>query len=56
MSAYRLGTAGGFLIWPSWLLISIAIKWLVIGRYKPGQYPVWGFYYFRWWLVTRFQG
>ena len=27
----------------------------MIGRYRPGRYPVWGFYYFRWWLVNRFQ-
>src|SRR5262249_52066614 len=44
-----------FFVWPSWVLLSIAVKWLVIGRYRPGRYPVWGFYYFRWWLVTRFQ-
>jgi non-ribosomal peptide synthetase-like protein len=56
LAAFDIGTAAAFLIWPSWLLLSIAIKWLVIGRYKPGRYPVWGFYYFRWWLVTRFQG
>ncbi len=56
LSAIDIGTAGAFLIWPSWLLLSIAIKWLVIGRYKPGRYPVWGFYYFRWWLASRFQG
>lgn len=48
-------TIFGFLIWPSWLLLSIALKWIVIGRYRPGRYPVWGLYYFRWWLVTRFQ-
>ena len=23
--------------------------------FKPGRYPLWSFYYFRWWLVTRFQ-
>src|SRR2546425_311528 len=34
------------------LLVPIAVKWLVIGRYKPGAYPLWGAYYFRWWLVT----
>jgi non-ribosomal peptide synthetase-like protein len=56
LEAVDLGTAAALVIWPSWLLLSIAIKWLVIGRYKPGRYPVWGFYYFRWWLVTRFQG
>ena len=53
--AISLATTAGFLIWPIWLIISIATKWLVIGRYKAGYYPVWGSYYFRWWLVTRFQ-
>jgi len=48
-------TAAGFLIWPSMLLLSIALKWIVIGRYKPGRYPLWGFYYFRWWFVGKFQ-
>jgi len=36
--------------------IVIAAKWLVIGRTKPGRYPLWGVYYFRWWLVKRFLG
>jgi non-ribosomal peptide synthetase-like protein len=44
-------TAFGFAIWPSALLFTIALKWLVIGRVKPGRYPLWSFYYFRWWLV-----
>ena len=26
----------------------------MIGRFKPGDYPLWGAYYFRWWLVRRF--
>lgn len=55
LSALDTMTTIGFLVWPCWLLLSIAVKWVVIGRYKPGRYPVWGFYYFRWWLVTRFQ-
>src|SRR5262249_5629396 len=33
--------------WPLLLAFSIAAKWLVIGRYRPGKYPVWGLYYFR---------
>jgi len=53
--ATSIGTIAGFAVWPSWLFLSIALKWLVIGRYKPGYYPVWGSYYFRWWLVSRFQ-
>jgi len=40
----------------STLAISIAGKWLVIGRTKPGRYPLWGFYFFRWWLSQRLLG
>jgi amino acid adenylation domain-containing protein len=40
---------------PAGIVLSIALKWAVIGRYKPGDYPVWSFYYFRWWLVSRAQ-
>ncbi len=36
--------------------ISIGGKWLVIGRTKPGRYPVWGVYYYRWWLAQRLIG
>ncbi|NKB16760.1 MAG: hypothetical protein HC774_07745 [Sphingomonadales bacterium] len=54
-TAISLAVAGSFALWPSLLLLSIAIKWLVIGRYKPGCYPVWSLYYLRWWVATRFQ-
>ena len=54
-AAAEIATIGSFATWPSWLLLSIAVKWTVVGRYKEGRYPVWGFYYFRWWLATRFQ-
>lgn len=34
-------------------LFAIAAKWLILGRTKPGRYPLWGSYYFRVWLVQR---
>ena len=40
----------------STMAIAVAAKWLVIGRTKPGRYPLWGVYYFRWWLAQRFLG
>ncbi len=47
--------AGAFVVMPpAMILLSIAVKWIVIGRFKPGDYPLWGSYYFRWWLVRRF--
>lgn len=53
--AAALSTAVGFLIWPFLLLTSVAVKWIVVGRYQPGRYPLWSFYYLRWWIANRFQ-
>ena len=33
--------------------ISIALKWIILGRTRPGRYKLWGVYYFRWWLAQR---
>lgn len=38
---------------PLMFAISIAVKWLVLGRVKPGKYPLWGGYYLRWWFVNQ---
>ena len=35
-------------------LIGIASKWVIIGRYREGLYPMWGTYHTRWWLVQKF--
>ena len=35
------------------LALTIAAKWLIIGRTKPGRYPLWGLYFYRWWLVQQ---
>jgi non-ribosomal peptide synthetase-like protein len=40
---------------PVLMAAGIGAKWLIIGRYKPGAYPLWGSYYIRWWLVSRLQ-
>lgn len=37
------------------LTFTIAMKWLLLGRVKPGHYKLWGWFYFRWWLVDRLQ-
>lgn len=41
------------LLYPGLFLITIAAKWLLLGRIKPGEYRLWGWFYFRWWLVQR---
>jgi len=40
---------------PLFAMLSIATKWLVIGKMKEGDYPLWGTYYFRWWFVKTMQ-
>lgn len=40
---------------PIFSILIISTKWLVIGKMKAGDYPVWGTYYFRWWLVKTIQ-
>ncbi len=35
------------------LVTGIGAKWLLLGRIKPGRYPLWGTYFFRWWLSAR---
>ncbi|KAF9766005.1 hypothetical protein IL306_001626 [Fusarium sp. DS 682] len=34
-------------------IIGIVCKWLIIGRYREGLYPMWGMYHTRWWLVQK---
>lgn len=33
--------------------VGIAAKWLIIGRFRQGLYPMWGSYHTRWWLVQK---
>ncbi len=47
------GLALALLMYPVMLLIGIGLKWIIIGKTKPGIYPVYGWYYFRWWLSDR---
>ena len=32
-------------------LLPILVKWLLIGRWKPQEFPIWSLRYFRFWLV-----
>jgi non-ribosomal peptide synthetase-like protein len=41
-------------LYPLMLALSVAAKWLLIGKYRAGRYPLWGFYYLRWWLARLF--
>ena len=51
--AYSIATAFGlFAVMPIvFSVLSILVKKIVIGKFREGDYPLWGMYYFRWWLV-----
>eukprot|EP00927_Polykrikos_kofoidii_P034277 TRINITY_DN29101_c0_g1_i1.p1 TRINITY_DN29101_c0_g1~~TRINITY_DN29101_c0_g1_i1.p1 ORF type:complete len:1726 (+),score=207.86 TRINITY_DN29101_c0_g1_i1:73-5178(+) len=31
--------------------LTLILKWLIVGRQKPGSFPLWTVAYFRWWFV-----
>ena len=33
--------------------VGIASKWIIVGRYKTGRYPLWSGEYLRWWIVSQ---
>ncbi|CZS96411.1 uncharacterized protein RCO7_04905 [Rhynchosporium graminicola] len=39
---------------PMRALVGIAGKWIALGQAKEGEYPLYGVYYYRWWLAERF--
>jgi hypothetical protein len=49
-TALYMGMA--FAVVPLTLLLVVALKWLLLGRLRPGTYPLWGWTYVRWWTVT----
>lgn len=51
--AVALSLACFLLVTVAEFFLAIAAKWLIVGRLKPGKYPLWGWTYFRWWLVDR---
>lgn len=51
---YFIGLLMGWSV--SHILLPIAgiiLKWLILGRLKPGQYRLWGLMYVRWWVVKQ---
>lgn len=50
LTALALGFGIGAILMP---IISIIGKWLIIGQYREGDYPLFGGYYKRWWFVEQ---
>jgi len=36
-----------------WIVLSIAMKWVLFGRFKRDRFPIWTFKYFRFWVVKQ---
>ncbi len=53
--ALLAGLGSLVVVYPFMLALAVIVKWTVIGRYKAGNYPLWGVYYFRWWFVNAVQ-
>jgi non-ribosomal peptide synthetase-like protein len=51
--ALGISAIGLLLVHPVLLLITIVLKWLIIGKYKSGSYPLWGRYYWRFWFMQQ---
>ncbi|MCO5590577.1 hypothetical protein L7F22_044548 [Adiantum nelumboides] len=50
-----LATYMSFVVMPFFLAtVAIMGKWLALGQARAGEYPLYGFYYYRWWLASRF--
>lgn len=47
---------GGLAAMPITLVLPFAAKWLLIGRFKAGRYPLWSWYFCRWWLTRKIMG
>ncbi|KAI9331107.1 acetyl-CoA synthetase-like protein [Zopfochytrium polystomum] len=41
------------MLWIVLPFLPILSKWIIIGRYRAGRFPLWGSYYLRWWLVDQ---
>ncbi|RCI12923.1 hypothetical protein L249_0584 [Ophiocordyceps polyrhachis-furcata BCC 54312] len=36
-------------------VMAMAAKWIIIGRYRRGLYPMWAWYHTRWWMVQKIE-
>ncbi|MEM7620065.1 MAG: Pls/PosA family non-ribosomal peptide synthetase [Pseudomonadota bacterium] len=54
----ELAILSGVLFFSTWLaliVMTIVAKWILIGKFRAGRYPMWGGFYIRWWVVSRLQ-
>jgi non-ribosomal peptide synthetase-like protein len=35
------------------MVLPVVLKWTLVGRFRPGDYPLWGSYFCRWWVFRK---
>ena len=56
LAAFAVATALVMFMPVLLLVVALAAKWLLIGRFKAGTTPLWSFAYLRWWLFRQIMG
>jgi non-ribosomal peptide synthetase-like protein len=51
LTMYVRAVAAGGVVFVAMCLLPIALKWLLVGRWRPGEIRLWSLDYFRFWLV-----
>src|ERR1051325_3740033 len=51
LEAAAWAAASAAAVLPAQVLLAIALKWLVLGRVRPGRYALWSGYHLRWWFA-----
>jgi non-ribosomal peptide synthetase-like protein len=53
LAAYGRAVAVGCATWGLTVLVPVALKWLLIGRWTAGEFPAWGLRYWCFWVVRQ---
>jgi amino acid adenylation domain-containing protein len=53
---YVRSVTAAFALAAALTIVPIALKWLLIGRWRPERFPIWGLKYFRFWFVRTLLG
>ncbi|MDP9884171.1 non-ribosomal peptide synthetase-like protein [Sinomonas atrocyanea] len=51
LDGWLRATLFGAVVYAGLCVLPVAVKWLVVGRWRPTEFPVWSLRYFRFWLV-----
>ena len=53
LQAYLRAALAGSALWALAVLLPVALKWLLVGRWQAGSFPLWSGRYLRWWAMRQ---